>query len=613
MDVIKKGRLIPTLLTLTLTGIIFLSFAAEIGVVADDIQLPFQRYHLEPVNGILYPRIGAPSLVTPKGSFKAYLVYKEDEFSGRKDIVWKAKLSSLFSEDDYQLEIIDSSFIEEIGAWELQLTTPSGVPDGLYNLSFTWEEGGVERTEPNCVVVKSDLKELKIALLGESHFGIKRQFGFIAFSESLKDILRSAETLGFDLIIHTGDVIGNAYDEETFQAFYKLLVELKVPILLTLGNADWDTVEHNLYYWEKYLAPMEYSTNWDWIHFATINTDTQTVTDESLDWLDADLASSKAEIRVVFFQYAYWDVSPNAAARLPEIFQERQVDLVFFGQDGTDEVKAPPEVPVLTISPLTTHSPIKGGFRLVKISKEGIETPEKSIPNWILNVTYLQRNDGSSDGMGILVQLGQSTEAGGLLEFVQDDRLKLRILLILRDKGKEPVVEGAEIVWMNRKKGKIAIILETTVNQGEDKLVRVYQFPDDEPPSIELYPEVVVDTVTLFYELKDQGLGALDVKFFYSYDNKTWKEFKPIIREDYKFFRMKASYSPFYVKATVIDAAGNEADSYWKLEIPSLAEVPEETPKPEPYQPSKKILVVIPLILGAIVAAIIQIYLMRKK
>jgi len=613
MNLVKRRNLILILLSILVAGPTTLGFLTDFEVLAENNQLPFQPYHTETVNGVLYPRIGTPAFVSPGGGFKAYLEYKEREFKGQKDVRWEAKLSSLFSPGvDYALEVVEVTFIDEIGTWEVSLKAPSDLPDGLYNLSFTWKEGGIERTEPNCVVVKSDLSELTVALLGESHFGIKRQFGFIAFSESLKDVLRSAEALGVDLVIHTGDVIGNAYDEETFQAFYRLLVELKVPVMLTLGNADWDTVEHNLYYWESYLAPMEYSTDWGRIHFATINTDTQTVKDESLDWLNADLAAhEEAPVKVVFFQYAYWDVSPNAMARLPTIFQEHNVNLVFFGQDGTDEVKKPPEVPVLTISPLTTHSPIKGGFRLVKISEGAVETPEKSVPNWLLNVTYLQRNDGSSKAMGILIEYGQSEEKYGLEDFMQENLLRLQLPILLKDEGQEPSVENAQILWMNKKNGKIAMLVETTLAPGEDKLVKVYQKPDDKPPSIELFPEIVVNTVTLFYELKDKGLGALGIEFFHSEDNSTWNRLKPIIREDHPFYRLDATSSPIYIKATVVDAAGNEADFFWELEIPSLAGTP--TPTPQPQQPSKVVLVLIPLILGALFAIVLQLYLRRKK
>ncbi len=614
MDLRKKKNFVLALLFIILAGTTALGSQTNPEALADNDQLPFQPYHTATVNGVLYPRIGAPVLVSPSGSFRAYVEHKEEEFKGQKDVTWEAKISSLFSQNVYYpLDVLETTFIEEIGAWEISLRAPSDIPDGLYNLSFIWREGGVERTEPNCVVIKSNMSELRVALLGESHFGIKRQFGFIAFSESLKDVLRSAEALGVDLIIHTGDVIGNAYDEETFQAFYKLLVELKVPVMLTLGNADWDTVEHNLYYWESYLAPMEYSTDWEWIHFATINTDTQTVKDESLDWLDADLAAhDKASVKVVFFQYAYWDVSPNAKARLPTIFQERSVNLVFFGQDGTDEVKEPPEVPVLTISPLTTHSPIKGGFRLVKISKEGVETPEKSVPNWLLNVTYLQSNDGSSQGTGVLVEYGQSEEKYGLEDFMQENILRLHLPILLKDEGQEPSVENAQILWMNRNNEKIAMLVETILAPGEDKLVKVYQKPDDKPPTVELFPEIVVNTVTLFYELKDEGLGALGIEFFYSEDNSTWNKLKPIIREDHPFYRLDATSSPLYIKATVVDAAGNEADFFWELEIPSLAGTPTPTPQPQ-QQPSKVVLVLIPLILGALFAIVLQLYLMRKK
>ncbi|GEM_PF-6057206 len=119
-----------------------------------------------------------------------------------------------------------------------------------------------------------------------------------------------------------------------------------------------------------------------------------------------------------------------------------------------------------------------------------------------------------------------------------------------------------------------------------------------------------MDTVTLFYELKDQGLGALGVEFFYSQDNETWERMKPIAREDHIFYQMKAAYSPLYVKARVVDAAGNEANAFWKLEIPSLAETPGVTPQP---QPAKEIPLIIPILLAVVAGALLAVIMMRKK
>ncbi len=588
---------------------VLLTSVPSVPLASSGRAVPFSDYREVPLNRVLFPRIGAPALAEPGSRLEVYVAWVPEEISNPDSISWTTSLESLYSEaGSLELEVESQEFTGDY--WRLTLGLPSDVQPGLYNLTISGE--GVRYVEPNSVyVLKPGQDVIRVAVTTESHFSLRRAPGDVAFRESFIDVLNTAQALGVDAFIHLGDLLGNVYDEETFAAFYRLLVRARVPVFLVQGNADWDTVEHEKYYWERYLGPiMRYRAEYLWITVEAMNTDTGRVSDELLDAVEADLNGADTPVKVVIVQYPYWQNSPNAQERLPGILTEANVTLVLFGQDGTDEVIEPPQRVVLHIAPKTTHRAVSGGFRLLEISKSGrVKYWEASVPNGLLNVSYLQSNDGSSESMAVKVEYGMRDGDYGLSMFEEGGNLVLTLPVLLKDVGGEVEVEGAEVVWQARRDGRIALILRVEVPPSGDATVRVLQGEDSTPPTIQVYPDVVVKKATLYFELSDVGLGAESVEFYYSEDNLSWRPCPVKVVEEHPLYYIEATKPVMYYKAVVRDAAGNVGTYYGQVEFPDLGPT-QTTPPPA----EKGGITLIAIGVAALVAiAAVSALLMRKR
>ncbi len=570
---------------------------------------PFSDYRETPLNRVLFPRIGAPALAEPGSRFEAFVAWIADEVPDPEAASWSASLESLYSDAGSYAPTVESQ--EFTGdSWRLILALPSDVEPGLYNLSLS--AGGVRYVEPNSVyVLEPGQSSLKVAVATESHFSLRRAPGDVAFRESFIDVLNTAQALGVDAFIHLGDLLGNVYDEETFAAFYRLLVQSRVPVFLVQGNADWDTVEHDKYYWDKYLGPiMRYRAEYLWITVEAMNTDTGRVSDELLDRVEADLAGAGTPVKVLIVQYPYWQNSPNSQERLPDILTGANVTLVLFGQDGTDEVLEPPDRAVLHVAPKTTHRAVSGGFRILEISESGrVRYWDESVPNGLLNVSYLQPNDGSSESMAVRVEYGVSDKDYGLSTFEEGGRLILKLPVLLRDVGRGISVEGAEVIWQSRRGGKVALLLRAEVSPGGDLTVKVLQGEDATAPTIRVYPDVVVRKATLYYELSDVGLGAESVEFYFSEDNSSWAPCPVKVVEEHPLYYVEATRPVMYYKAVVRYAAGNVGTYYGQIEFPDLG--PTWT-TPPPAERGRLNLIAVGVAALAAIAAVAAL-LMRRR
>jgi len=570
---------------------------------------PFSDYRELPLNRILFPRIGAPALAEPGSKFEVFVAWVAEEVPDPDVASWSASLESLYSEaGSYQLTVESQEFTGD--SWRLVLALPGDVQPGLYNLTLF--AGGVRYVGPYSVyVLEPGESSLKVAATTESHFSLRRAPGDVAFRESFVDVLNTAQALGVDAFIHLGDLLGNVYDEETFAAFYRLLVRSRVPVFLVQGNADWDTVEHDKYYWDKYLGPiMRYRAEYLWITVEAMNTDTGRVSDELLDRVEADLVGAETPLKVLLVQYPYWQNSPNAQERLPGILTEANVTLVLFGQDGTDEVLEPPDRAVLHIAPKTTHRAVSGGFRLLEISKSGrVRYWDESVPNGLLNVSYLQPNDGSSESMAVRVEYGVSDRDYGLSMFEEDGSLVLTLPVLLKDVGREISVEGADVAWQSRRGGKVVLLLRVEVPPGGDLTVKVLQGEDSIPPTITVYPDVVVKKATLYYDLSDVGVGAESVEFYYSEDNSSWTPCPVKVVEEHPLHYIEATRPVMYYKAVVRDAAGNVGTYYGQIEFPDLG--PTQTTQPPAEKGGLTLIAVGVAALAAIAA--VSVLLMRRR
>ncbi len=583
-----KGRLLVAVL-LTLLA---LAPLAGRRVASRGEHLPFSLYHITPLNRILYPRVAAPAFCEAGGALTVYVGYIEGE-KPAKSTEWSGSLESILY-GSYELEKLEQSF-DERGFWRIEFRVPDEA-EGLYNLTLRAE--GMVFTEPNCIKVYREFpSELRAGVLTDNHVGLRRQLRYKVNNEVFEVVLATLDSLGLDLIVDCGDIVDATADEEPYRYVYELISQLATPILFTMGNNDYYTIEKGRWWWEKYFTPLRWSTTIGRYHFISLDTDTGRVTDEALSWLEEDMALNRDKKIVLFFHYPYWDpnqISPNAYEKLPKLIEEHNVILVLLGHRHIDEVRKPPELPALTITTTATAASQRyRGYRLLTIKSEHVEYTPESTPYEKLGVKLLQRRDGSSTGVAAKVwnKLGEPAT--------------LRILVRLKPGPLK--AEGAEAKAARESRGALAAALEVSLPPGSEKVIKAYTMEDKAPPKVEVHPDEAEDYISLDYTASDIGLGVLEVTVYYSHDNKTWNRAQVKVVDEYPLPTAPKAERVYY-KAEAVDAAGNKAVAYGVYE----AKPPAATSEIEERKVAPALGLVGAVVAAAAIAVVLVLWRMRR-
>jgi hypothetical protein len=276
--------------------------------------------------------------------------------------------------------------------------------------------------------------------------------------------------------------------------------------------------------------------------------------------------------------------------KLSEWREKYGLNLVLHGHIHMDDIKKPPEAPVLAIAATSTAtSNYYRGFRLitVEIGDNVTYIPENSRNLYEEFIEYVQVNDYTSIGQTVLIS-GK----------VQD----VTLIVKLRDIGSETTIEGgdkiAEYVYNNRRTVFVKVSASSSL-----RVVKVYQVQDDTPPEISVAISITPNEVDLRPRVTDEGLGIKDIVVYYSPDNETWKEFTPVIEDEVKFFVMKTpEYEIFYYKVVAEDYAGNKAVYYGSKETGIKVEGEEGEVRLEfPIQYMGIVAILIIIIVGVII------------
>lgn len=205
--------------------------------------------------------------------------------------------------------------------------------------------------------------------------GTDRPMRILAFGDSgqltdgqlaLRDRMMERE---HDIFLHLGDI---AYGEGTFpqfeERFFGVYSELlhRVPTFPTMGNHEFATDRGQPYLdvfhlsenaWREEERERYYSFDWGNVHFVTLDTneafllpislDTmERETDDMIDWLEDDLASSDAEWKIAFFHHPPFTSSTRGPSQLVRnlvvpVLEANGVDLVMVGHDHHYERTVP--------------------------------------------------------------------------------------------------------------------------------------------------------------------------------------------------------------------------------------------------------------------------------
>lgn len=526
--------------------------------VSAEPPIPFAPYHIKPLNGILYPRLGLPALVINGSEFTVWLHPDLGEPT-------EVKLTSIFH-TPVNLEIVDEGRSSTGGYY---ITVKGDAPPGLYNLTVI--AGGKEYTEPNAVAFFDSYRPLKVFHWTDTHFGV-RDLPKHCMNELLfRAAIGTFNSFDVDLVLHTGDVIDAivSKDEEApFQRAYEELVTLRHPVVMTEGNNDYTAIEKGAYYWEKYFGPLAGYTKFGDLVFFAVDSDTGKIFGEQFSFLD--IADGKAGVGLIHYPFD----DKNIRLWMKEGNETKIVDyndtvkylLDFSGRHGIklwlvghwhsdgDWKYGDVEV-LLTDAGQYDHGTSYGGaagdyghYRLLSISQDGSYSYKSTNTLWNLNITFLRVPDASSGSIAFTAAgKGQAT---------------LEVPIVLSKYDPKPELNGAELVEAKElPEGKGYYLLKVGITPGERKLVVLQAQPDKEPPNLEVKLKESGDDVIIFYRAYDKGVGVKEVKVYVSEDNKTWNELESVMETGWPTFKVPKNES-FYYRVEAFDAVGNKATKY---------------------------------------------------
>jgi predicted phosphodiesterase len=403
---------------------------------------------------------------------------------------------------------------------------------------------------------------IRLAVITDTHYGTNSPY-YDLRTKILRKTLDALNAMGLDFIIGAGDMTDATVDEQVFSAFKAEMVRLRVPILMAPGNNDYQSVPRGQYLWEKYLAPNSASLDFGSYHFVMLDSQVGSIADEQLQWARDDLGSvSAGNFKVMVFHHPYWtEVHPSLNVEIPKIVTNYNVGLTLHGHLHYDYVVTRPTLGIGTTSLSTSDQFI--GYRLLNLTSAGVQYTPQSVPYDKLNVAYLQFNDFSSTGEAILIKNGLGSA------------MDLTLTLLLRNSAtpsEKPTVEGGSILRSTFSKspgGREVVQVQTSVESGQQQLVKVYYEKDATPPSVTLGTQVAGSKVQLNPVAFDKGLGVLSLQVFYSEDNKTWVEVTPKVVDQVEQWAFTTSAPRIYLRAEAVDAVGLKAVKYTVLELVS--------------------------------------------
>lgn len=207
-------------------------------------------------------------------------------------------------------------------------------PDTTYCYAV-YDAGGqvTERTGFRTAPAADSTKPIRFLALGDSGGGGSDQW----------TLREQMDSVPFDLIVHMGDI---AYDNGTIQQFednvFGVYAELfrNIPFFPVAGNHEYETQNaapyRAVFNLPSYGGENYYSYDWGRVHFAAIDTEQDYAS--QIEWLDRDLAASKAPWKIVYLHkppYSSGDHGSDTKLRalLAPVAERHGVQLILAGHD----------------------------------------------------------------------------------------------------------------------------------------------------------------------------------------------------------------------------------------------------------------------------------------
>lgn len=350
------------------------ALAAAESVAAEDSGVePVQNPR---INMLTYPVLGCPVVQERGGDFTLTFDTTDwGEFEASPAVGWGASLTS--SNDPVPLVvdlwIADWAQVSE-GIYEVTATIPADTVVDLYDLQVTChtgaEGGDLVDSQPNAVkVVDAFSEDLTFINLTDTQTGdilsvfnnlpesTPNWWPFASPDDYWKHLRKAVDQINLihpDLVIMSGDIVyGQLYFGEyplEYPITHDILQELDAPVFMAPGNHDsylMDECDGKMYF-QRYFAPLHYSFDYGPFHFTAadtydwpdmdrrgysliVSTWGGQVTEEQLDWLEADLSANQDSLmRMVFCHHSpnapsdwdswMWNFHDNAEYPYPQLY-----------------------------------------------------------------------------------------------------------------------------------------------------------------------------------------------------------------------------------------------------------------------------------------------------
>jgi len=378
------------------------------------------------------PLLNIPDIVTPGETLQ--VACQASPSAGQ----WEVALA--FDTHWITPPLIEASYDPATLWWTLRVEVPTPPVYELYDLYTRCEDGTlIEDTSENAVRILPERRaDWYFVHITDSHLPDHRfsSDGSVPSDstemDDLREIIRDINFLNPEFVIHTGDLVNEGELEDylgwrQYSRSQRLLAELEVPVYLVGGNHDlggWDDTPPpdgtarrdwwRFFGWSRLESPpsgapartQDYSFDYGPLHFigmeSYINYDYwrysyygyKSFMDEQLDWLDADLAASDAETKVLFYHKDFLnDINLNSLGADMALWGHIHYDSGDIGNHPYD---------------LATEATCDGrrAYRVIRVSGD-VLTPTASLSagetgDEVL-VAYSPENDGSEYAVAALV------------------------------------------------------------------------------------------------------------------------------------------------------------------------------------------------------------------
>ncbi len=490
-------------------------------------------------SGVIYPRLGMPAFIQPAGMLNI-------TFTGAAEV---QTVEAYNLTHELQLEIVERIEGQDLNTLLVKL--PASLAVGLYSLRLYTDGNFIE--EPNCLCVWVPDDDILILHATDLHFStVRERMGLETYSPRyyLNMLIQEANALKPDLVIMTGDNTDSQLEEDHAE-FRRLLSRFNVPVLLVIGNHDFQRLSPELFI--TYQGPDHGVVDLGWLSIYTISTDDGKIVREHLDWLNHSLQENE-DRKIVCFHHPPVSLNESDSrglTKLLRILSQGGVEICLHGHMHVDMVEKYNGITYVTTESITYSQ--KHHCRLIRIVKDK-PIDYKTLYTLGSFLTVFTTNDGSMQ-----VYLARASNP-------TNQEITLYPTVKLEWTDMEPIFEGAETLQTFKTGNTMFTVLKVSMKPGEERQLRVYYQRDEENPVIENPTvSVVEDKLNITFSAVDRGWGVMEVKVEIEGDVTLSHAVKPKDGRVSALIKVGDRWRKLTVNIVVKDYAGNTAT--WSKEI----------------------------------------------